>query len=223
MGSLRRAPPSPTLGEGLQVFAEPRLQGPQCLAFETLDEAADGPSVLERQPRIPLAPLGRGRQADGRRRRSAPPRPAPVANRLDGRRAWSTASRSAARTGAARRSASMRSMIAVRARSWRRVHVEQLVDQIGAPSTTGNRSRAHAREAPPSGTLVARSTSSDRAPVACVRPAAHIPADRAAVVPLDRSSRSVALTGPGELVRDQHPATRRAAGREEIAHRDLEA
>ena len=53
------------LGEALEVFAEPCGHQPQRRALETLDEAADqAEAVLERQPRIALAPLAAGRQAD---------------------------------------------------------------------------------------------------------------------------------------------------------------
>ena len=107
--------------------------------------------------------------------------------------------------------------------AWR-VHVEQLVDQIGCAVDDREPVTSPCSRGAPVGDLGRPlDVLGIELPVACVRPAAHIPADRAAVVPLDRSSRSVALTGPGELVRDQHPATRRATGREEIAHRDLEA
>ena len=68
--------------------------------------------------------------------------PGAVASRLAGRIACRKASRSAARTGAARRSLSIRSMIAASADELaRRVQVEQLVDQVRAPSTAGKRPR----------------------------------------------------------------------------------
>ena len=61
-------------------------------------------------------------------------------------------------------------------------------------------------------------------PVAGLGAAAHVPADRAAIVPQDRPCRTVgALGGPHELVGDEHPSAGRTASREQVAHRHLEA
>ena len=52
------------LDEAAQVVAEPRRDGAPGAALEPLDEAPDEPhAVLERQPRVALAPVGAGRQA----------------------------------------------------------------------------------------------------------------------------------------------------------------
>ena len=121
------------LAEAAQVLADPSLDRAGRPRFEALDEAADQPErVLEGLPRVALAeamPLcGRTWPDDTR---SAPVRPGWVASRLDGRIAWRSASRSAARTGAARRSPSMRSRMAPEPDELAiRVQVEQLVGQV---------------------------------------------------------------------------------------------
>jgi hypothetical protein len=59
--------------------------------------------------------------------------------------------------------------------------------------------------------------------LALLRAAPLVTADRAAVVPEDRPRHPVLLRGPGEFVRDEHPAARRATGREQVADRHLQA
>ena len=63
--------------------------------------------------------------------------------------------------------------------------------------------------------------------LALLRPAALVAADRAAVVPGDRSrparDAGLVVDRPDELVGDEHPAARRAARREQVADRHLEA
>ena len=57
------------LPQAAQVLAEPGLERPERAALEPLDEAADeADGVLEGQPRVALAPLGRASGA-GRGRR----------------------------------------------------------------------------------------------------------------------------------------------------------
>ena len=92
---------------------------------------------------------------------SAAARPPPVPRRLAGRIAWMIARRRAASTGAARRSPSMRSMIATRPTSWRGAWMPSNSSiSDGAPSTVGNRSRAQVSAASRPGSAVARRRSS---------------------------------------------------------------
>ena len=121
------------LGEAPEVVAEPRRDRAPGAALEPLDEAPHDPDpVLEREPRVALAPLRAGREldvaaGDAQRGRRAPP---DVARRLAGAIAWRSASRIAAPIGAARRSFSARSRIAASADQLAgRVEVEQLVGE----------------------------------------------------------------------------------------------
>ena len=100
-------------------------------------------------------------------------RPFVVARRLAGRIVWRNASRSAARTGAARRSLSMRSRMATSPTSWR-ARVEGHAARRRAtrrPSTGANRPRRVARTSstPTSAAIRARSSSSS-GPERCSEP-----------------------------------------------------
>ena len=156
-------------------------------------------------------------------------RPGPVARRLAGRIEWSRASRSAARTGAARRSASIRSRIAPRPTSWRGVcRSSSSSGSVSAPSMPGNRERsggAH-RVGPDIGRHAPQVVGIERR-LALLRAAALVAADRAAVVPGDRSCPArhagLVVDRPDDLVDDERPAARRAARREQVADRHLEA
>ncbi len=99
-------------------------------------------------------------------------RPFVVARRLAGRIVWRNASRSAARTGAARRSLSMRSRMATSPTSWRAVwSAISSSTSDSAPSTGANRPRRVARTSstPTSAAIRARSSSSS-GPDRCSEP-----------------------------------------------------
>ena len=157
--------------------------------------------------------------------RREPPRPAAPTSRLDGSSAWSRERRSAARTLAARRSVSIRSMIAVSAMSWRGVcSSSSSSTSVGAPSTTGKRSmRPGPRRLEVGVGHRARHVVGFERRLALLGAAPLVAADRAAVVADDGLRRPVLLGGPGELVGDEHPPAGRAAGREQVADRHLEA
>ena len=160
--------------------------------------------------------------------RRAPVRPGWVASRLAGRMAWSSARRSAARTGAARRSPSIRSRMAPEADQLpARVEVEQLVGQALGPGhdrEAGEQAGAH-RLGADIGRGPTQVVGVERR-LALLRATALVAADRAAVVPGRRPCPSgdprLVVDRPGDLVDDERPAAGRAAGREQVADRDLE-
>ena len=148
---------------------------------------------------------------DPQRRRSGR---APVVSRLAGRIECRKARRRAASTGAARRSLSIRSMIAARPTSWRGVcRSSSSSIRSSAPSTAGKRAaqgRAD-RVGPDVGVEPDEVLVVERR-LALLAAAALVAADRAAVVPGDRSRLGRLGAGlggrvhrPRELVDDQRP------------------
>ena len=221
------------LPQAPQVLAEPGLERPERAALEALDEAADeAEAVLEGEPRVALAPLGR-RSAAGRGRRRCGgrrSRPGAVARRLAGRIACRNASRSAARD---RRGA----QVALDA-----VEDRRRARRAGA-ACAGRAARRRARSAPSTGREAVR----ERSPAAARprRPAAARARSSSSsgawplLRPPPRWSRQTCsgsawrrprggrLGGPAsapsrrpdELVGDERPAARRAARREQVAER----
>ena len=133
-------------------------------------------------------------------------------------------------TGAARRSLSIRSRIAPRPTSWRAVwRSSSSSGRPSAPSTVGKRAQergAH-RLGADIGADPLEVVGVERR-LAQLRAAALVAADRAAVVPGGPVASAPAMPGlvvdrPDDLVDDERPAARRAAGREHVADRDLEA
>ena len=217
------------LAEAAQVLAEPRRDGPERSALESLHESADHPeAVLEGDPRVSLPPrAGAGQPDVSRRRRAAcAVRPGPVVSRLAGRIAWSTRQ-------AERGEHRCRPQVPLDPRHdrgqpdelARRMQVEQLVDEV----------RRAVDRRKPLGQLAADRRGPDvgRGPDEVVGvelglallPAAALVATHGAAVALgDRARRLAIVLGlPHDLVGDERPAARRAAGREHVAERHLEA
>ena len=215
------------LAERSQVLAEARLHRPERAALEALDESPHrAECVLEREPRVPLAPLARGRQADvaaGDPQGSAAARGADEPARRQER----------VQEGQAERRQDVgRAQVGLdpfhdrghRDELAGRVQVEQLVDQ--GRRTLDDR-EAVARPRPCRleiglGGRAGHVVGFERG-LALFRAAPLVAADRAAVVAQDRARRPVVVGRPRELVGDEHPATGRAAGREQVADRHLEA
>ena len=227
-GDDRRRGP---LAEAAQVLAETGLDRPGGPALEPLDEPADDPEgVLEGEPRIALAELGPGLRPDVSRRDAqcgGPARPgAEPAGRQDrvdegepeggqdGRGAQVALDPLEDRAEADELASG--------------VQVEQLVGQAlrtGDLREPVEQGRAH-RLGADVGRGAAQVVGVERR-LALLGPAALVAADRAAVVPADRSHPTgdahVVVDRPDDLVGDEHPVARRAARREQVADRDLEA
>ncbi len=219
------------LAEAPQVLAEPRLDrtlGPASRRWmnpRTLRNASSNASHGLRSRNC--VPDGGRTWPD--ETRSAAFRPGPVPSRLAGRIAWRSARRRAAMTGAARRSLSIRSRIAPRPTSWRPVwRSRSSSGRVSAPADGGEpgEQRGPHRVGADIGLDPLEVVGVERR-LAQLRAAALVAADRAAVVPGDRphpaGDARLVVDRPDDLVDDEGPAARRAAGREHVADRDLEA
>ena len=223
------------LDEAAQVVAEPGRHRAPGAALEPLDEPADqAHAVLERDPRVALAPVGAAAAGGRGRRRSAAGRRAPATSRAGspGPSAW--------RIGQPQRG---------RDRGGAEVALDPLEDR-------GERRRAGAacggRAARRPGTRRPRGPGSGRSGASRASPASRsrrepqvvgverglpllaaaqlVAADRAAVVLARRLraerlavSASVASVGPGDLVEDDRALAGRAAARVAVGDRRLEA
>jgi hypothetical protein len=214
--------------EGAQVLAEPCLERPEGAAFQVLHEASDLPErILEGEPRVALAPLGRRRQPDVAADDPQRPRPS-VARGQPARR------QDRVQQGEAQRREDGRGtqvdLDALEHRDERdelarRVEVDELVDQRRGgldrrePVAQGRACLVHTAVGHGSN-LVLRVERG----LAVLGPTTLIATDGAAIVPGDRSRPAIGLVGrPGELVGHEHPTAGRAPRREEVADRDLQA
>ena len=153
-----------------------------------------------------------------------PVRPGAVVRRLAGRIEWRKASRSAARTGAARRSVSMRSMMARQPDELaRRVQVQQLVHQQRRAVDRREPGLDHRPD------LIGADVGAEPDEVLGIERrlaqlglAALVATDRAAI-DAGHGVRGWIAGRPDELLRDEHPAAGRAAGRVQVAEGDLQA
>ena len=152
------------LAEAAQVLAEPRLDRARRAALEPLDEAADQPEgVLEGEPRVALAELGRRSLAGRAPTRRAAPRPGPDPSPGGWRAGRRGRTRGGAPPGPAPPAGRPRS-----ARGWRRgrpaggpvCRSSSSSGSVSAPSISGNRLRSVARIASAPTSAVARRRSS---------------------------------------------------------------
>ena len=132
--------------------------------------------------------------------------------------------------GAARRSVSIRSRIAASAASWRGVcRSRSSSGRSAPPSRTGKRSARDARTSDPSASIARRDVLRVERRLPLLAAAELVAADRAAVV-LARRAAGPAIAvlvlrvgGPGDLVEDDRAIAGRAAAREAVGDRRLEA
>lgn len=220
-----------SLSEAAQVLAEAGLDRTRGSALEALDEPADRPEgVLECEPRVALAELrsALGSDVAGRHaQRGGPARPAGEAARRQDRVEQGEAQRGEDR-GRAQVALDPLEDRAEADQLARRVQVEQFIREalravdLGEARAEG---RAH-RLCPDVRGRPAEVVRVERR-LALLRTTALVATDRAAVVSSDgpcppRDAR-VVIDRPGELIGDEHPATGRAARREQVPDRHLEA
>ena len=233
----RRGPPSRSPRRGC---AGPRRAAPGAAPARPPSSRWTKPrtsrnAVLEREPRVALAPLGRRRAAGRARRRSAAPAVRPGLRRQPARRQDRV--QEGQPQGGEHRGGAQVALDPLEDRGQpdqlaRRVEVEQLVDEASrAPSTAGNRSRSAARTSstPTSASARARSSSSSgRLALLASRRAGRGrrcsgSGGRSGAARRPAGSGARRSTRPDDLVDDERPAAGGAAGRVQVADRDLEA
>ena len=223
----RRGP----LPEAPEILAQPRLDRPAGPALEPLDEPAHPPErVLEGEPRVAFAELdpalrpdvaGRDAHAGG-----SPRTGRQAAGRQD-RMEQGETKRGEDRGGPQVRLDPLEDRAEADELA-RRMQVEQLVGE-GLRALDAGEARAKRgahRVRPDVGRHSPQVIGIERR-LALLGTAALVAADRAAVVPGDRSCPAghagLVVDRPDDLVDDERPAARRAARREQVADRHLEA
>ncbi len=219
------------LAQAAEVLAEPGLDRTRRPAFEPLDVPADEPEcVLEGEPRVALAELGARRLPDVPRRDAQRGGPALAgrqpAGRQDGVDEGQT--KRGEDRGGTELAFDPLDDGAETDQLAAGVEVEQLVRKrlrAGDLGEAVEQRRPH-RLGPDIGRRAAQVVGVERR-LALFGAAPLVAADRAPVVPGDRSGATgdprIVVHRPDDLVGDEHPVACRAAGRELVADRDLEA